>query len=135
MVAAKLRLVVALVIALAFAGACGVALWYRGQALAAVAARDGALSSLATAKAANDAQTAALERLTAGRAMDDKLLVEFQSRLGELATQTQQATNAIRDLERSNEDVKKYLASRLPDELRRLLDASPAGSGSTDRNQ
>lgn len=135
MVAAKLRLVVALAVALAISGAFGLALWYRGQALAATAARDGALTSLAAVTAANAAQTAALERLTAGRAIDDKLLTDLQGRLGELATQTQQATNAIRDLERSNEDVKKYLAGRLPDELRRLLDASPAGSERADRHQ
>lgn len=132
MASAKLYVVGALAVALALAGLGGLALWFRGQAIAAAAERDSARSSLATAQAANDAQKAAIERLTAGRAMDDKLLVELQGRLGELATQTQQATTAIRDLERSNENVKAYLAGRLPDELRRLLehntDGKPANS-------
>lgn len=130
MASAKFRLVGALALALVFAAVCGLALWFRGQALAATAERDSARSSLAAAQAANDAQKAAIERLTAGRAIDDKLLTDLQGRLGELAAQTQQATTAIRDLERSNENVKAYLAGRLPDELRRLLEHNGNGERS-----
>lgn len=133
MVTAKLYAVAGLGLALVLAGLLSLALWYRGQAISAQADAAAARVSLATAQAANEAQKAAIESLTAFRRMDDNLLVELQGKLSELATQTQQATVAVRDLERTNANVKSYLATRIPAELRGVLNRAsggkPAGSG------
>lgn len=100
-------------------------LWYRGQAIKAEADHAATKTSLAAAVAANAAQKEAIERLTAFRDMDDKLLTDLQASLVELNTQASVASAAVRELEKSNETVKGYLSLRLPDALRGLLNKAP----------
>lgn len=125
----NLKLIGFAALAITFAVLAGAALWYRGEAIEAAGERDRAKTELATAVAVNASQKAAIERLTAFREMDDKLLVELQDKLSALATQTQRTTDAVRDLETTSADVKAYLSSPVPDDLRRVLNNRTLGSG------
>lgn len=129
----NLKLYALLGVGLIIAALTGAALWYRGEAIEAAGARDKAQGELATALAVNATQKAAIDRLTAFRAMDDKLMVELQGQLSELATQTKRTTDAVRDLETTSADVKAYLSTPVPAELRGLLNRRPAGGATGDR--
>lgn len=109
-------------------------LYYRGEAISATAERDRLKTDLATVRAVNDMQKAVMERLTALRSVDDKLMVDLQARLSELTQQTEQATDAIRDLEKTSADVRAYLAAPVPAELRRMLN-NRASRGAASPNQ
>lgn len=125
----NLKLAALLGVGAILAASTGAALWYRGEAIEAAGARDKAMGELATALAVNASQKAAIDRLTAFRDMDDKLMVELQDKLSQLATQTQRTTDAVRDLETTSADVKAYLSSPVPDDLRRVLNNRTLGSG------
>lgn len=130
----NLKLAALLGVGAILAASIGAALWYRGEAIEAAGARDKARGELATALAVNASQKAAIDRLTAFRDMDDKLMVELQGQLSELATQTKRTTDAIRDLETTSADVKAYLSTPVPVELRGLLNRrTPGGAAPNHR--
>lgn len=130
----NLKLAALLGVGAILAASIGAALWYRGEAIEAAGARDQARGELATALAVNASQKAAIDRLTAFRDMDDKLMVELQGQLSELATQTKRTTDAIRDLETTSADVKAYLSTPVPVELRGLLNRrTPDGAAPNHR--
>jgi LysB family phage lysis regulatory protein len=118
---ATLRLYVWGAVALAFTALLAALLWYRGQVIAATAEADRARAELHAAVAVNKANRETLERLTAFREIDDRLQSDLQAKLDQLAVTTDQATVAVRDLERANATVRSFLANPLPDDLRRLL--------------
>jgi hypothetical protein len=123
---ASIRLYLLIAVLGVFLALVAALLWYRGQAIQARGELAEVRTSLAAAVAANEAQKAAIERLTAFRDMDDKLLTDLQARLAELTTQASVASAAVRELEKSDETVKGYLSLRLPDSLRGLLNKSPS---------
>lgn len=99
----------------------GIALYYRGEMIDASAAQRRAEAELRQAEIANAAALETIERITRMRQADDKILLDLTNeiaRLNEVATETQ-AT--ITELERTNEDVRSYLAGAIPDDLRRVL--------------
>lgn len=94
---------------------------YRGQAIAAKAEKAQVEVALATALSVNETNKATIDRLTTYRAIDDKLMIELNGRLTGLATQADAAQRSVRELEKINANVAAYLASTLPDELKRVL--------------
>lgn len=96
-------------------------LWYRGNAIEAAADLKAKEVQLAEVKSANDAQAKTIERITAQRVADDAVLVELSSKLAELRTKADETQASIAELERTNEQVKSYLANPVPSDLRRLL--------------
>lgn len=116
-----IKLAIIALIGCVFLSISGLMLWYRGNAIKAEGERDTAKANLATALAVNTANDAALKALTAGRAIDDKLLVELQGRLQSLAATTDSAFTAVRQLEKTNATVADYMRTVLPDDLKRLL--------------
>ena len=106
---------------LAILAIVGIALYYRGEMIDASAAQRRAEAELRQAEIANAAALETIERITRMRQADDKILLDLTNeiaRLNEVATETQ-AT--ITELERTNEDVRSYLAGAIPDDLRRVL--------------
>lgn len=108
-------------------------LWYRSEAIQAAAERDTARAEVQTAAAVNAAQKAVMDRLTAFREIDDKLMTDLQSRLGEIAAQAGEATQAIRELEKTSADAKAYLAVPVPADLGRVLNKGAVGGGTANR--
>ncbi len=96
-------------------------LWYRGNAIDAAANLKATEVQLAEVKSANEAQAKTIERITAQRVADDAVLVELSSKLAELRTKADETQASIAELERTNEQVKSYLANPVPSDLRGLL--------------
>lgn len=99
-------------------------LWYRGEAIDASAKRATAEAQLSQAMDANKEQSKTIERITALRAQNDKLLVEYTNTLNELQQTTDDVNATIQGLERTNAPVKDYLAIPVPDDLKRVLNGS-----------
>ena len=106
---------------LAFMALAGVALWYRGEAISATAEAERARAALAVAVEANEAQADAIRRLTELSDRTETILADIAGKLAAINQNTADTTEAIADLERTNEDVRAYLAGRVPDDLRRVL--------------
>lgn len=102
----------------------GVVLWYRAEVKDANAAELAAKTALETAVAANAQQAETITRLTALREQNDKLLLDFTAKLTEFSQQTAETQDAIRGLEQSNVEVKDYLSTVVPTDLRGVLNRS-----------
>jgi LysB family phage lysis regulatory protein len=96
-------------------------LWYRGNAIDAEATLKAKDLQLVEVRAANAAQQKALEAITAQRLADDAVLVDLAAKLTELQNKADETQASIAELERTNEEVKSYLSSPVPGDLRRLL--------------
>lgn len=114
------RVILAGITALVIAAAVIAALWYRGQAISAEADAIRARASLALAQEANKQAIDTIAAMQAQAERDGRLtaeLVDEMRRINEgLADQAEKLT----ELERSNADVRAYLDSLVPDDLRRL---------------
>lgn len=111
--------VAAALVALALAAALG----YRGSALQAQASLRAAEARLATVLEVNAAQQAVLVRVTTMRAADDSLQAELRKTVDDLTVAAAKTSEALRELEKTNADVKAYLSSPVPDDLLRLLNS------------
>lgn len=107
---------------IAFVAIVGVALWYRGEAIRAHAARDRALADLGAAVAANRAQEATIGRLRATAEINDRLLAEIAEQLASINAGVADQAEAVKELADANEDVRAYLGQPVPDALRLQLD-------------
>ena len=105
-----------------FLGVCGLALWYRGNAIAAAADAAAARADLSTALAANAAQEATIGRLRASAEANDRILAETADRLDAISRTLFETNSSIVDLKDANEDVRSYLGTPVPPDLRLLLD-------------
>lgn len=118
----QIRLIIAGLVLLAFLSVGGVALWYRGEAISASAAAAKAKAERDTAVQANKEAAATIDALQAQSRLDSRLtasLVEQMRQINDgLAAQGQQLT----ELEKQNADVRAYLDSLVPPDLRRLYD-------------
>lgn len=114
---AYVRLAV-LVVMLALAA---VAFWYRGEAISAEAAAARAKADLAGAVAANAAQQETIGRLRADAARNDRILSQMADDIAGINSATSETSQQIGELKDANEDVRAYLAGRVPADLDRLL--------------
>lgn len=112
---------VRIAILIAFLGLGLVALWYRGEAIDAAAATARARADLSTAVAANKVQEETIGRLRADAAHNDKILSQMADDIAGINSATAETNLQIGELKDENEDVRAYLAGRVPADLDRLL--------------
>lgn len=117
----SLRIYFALGIAIAFLALGGVALWYRGQAISAVADAAQARADLNAVVATNHAQAETIGRLRATSAANDRIVATMAEYLAAINAAVTDTNKQIGDLKDANEDVRAFLAGRVPPELERLL--------------
>ncbi len=115
------RAYLALGILAAFLAISLVALWYRGQAIDARADAYQARVALTEAVAANQAQEAAITRLRASAAANDRIMLGLAEQLATINTTITETNQQIGDLKDANEDVRAYLSGLVPADLDRLL--------------
>lgn len=117
---------VRLVVLLAFVSVCGLALWYRGNAIDARA--EAALVTIERNAAvdANNAFEAENADLRDQAKKDDEIVAGLAIRLSEIRADLVTATKELSDLKDSDDNVRTYLNAPVPDALRRLLD-KPSG--------
>lgn len=116
-----IRLAIMAAVAIGFLSLAGVALWYRGQAIAATAQAAQARADLDTAVAANRAQEETIGRLRASAEANDRIVAEMADRLAAINEAVTETNEAVGDLKDANEDVRDYLGTRVPADLDRLL--------------
>jgi len=97
-------------------------LWYRGNAIDAEAARDKARAELALAVAANEENQKTIDIMAERDRRKDVLLGEIFKQVEAINKNTADAAQGIVDLEKANEDVRKYLGDRVPPSLGLQLD-------------
>lgn len=105
----------------AFLAIVGMALWYRSEAISAEAARERIAGQLATVAEVNRQQQATIERITRMRQNDDRILSDLTNEIARLTDVAAQTQESVTELEKTNENVRAYLAGAIPDDLRRVL--------------
>lgn len=117
----QIRLAIAGIVLLAFS-AMGVAVYkYKSDATTARAQAAQAKADLATAEAANKAQQETIGRLRASAEANDRIIVQMTDQLATINAAVADTNQQIGDLKDANEDVRAYLAGRVPADLDRLL--------------
>lgn len=114
-------LYVRLAILAAFLAVCGLALWYRGEAISAESDLREKEKELAGAVAANDAYERAMNRLLVRQEDNNRLIANLIDQVTSINDTMAETSTAIAELEKVNEDVKAYMAVTIPDDLRKLL--------------
>lgn len=115
------RLYIAGVVLIAFLSLATYALWQRGEAIHARSEQEKAEAALGQAVEANKAHQAAIERLTALNERTDRILADISWKLAGIRDTTAETQASVTELERTNEDVREYLARVIPGELQRVL--------------
>lgn len=110
------------ILAVALALAIGTAAIYRGNAAKAYAEAAQARADLNVAVDANRAQEEAIGRLRAEAVFNDKLLVKMSDDLTSITRATAATTKAVNDLKESNDDVRQFLGTIVPPDLRKLYE-------------
>ncbi len=118
---AQFKLYLAGAAVLVFAAVLGAALWYRSQAISAQAQAVQARAALDTAVAANKVQEETIGRLRASAAVNDRIMAGLTEQLASINASITETNQQIGDLKDANEDVRAYLAGRVPADLDRLL--------------
>lgn len=117
----QLRLYLALGVLIAFLGLAALALWYRGEAISAAAQARQAKADLVTAEAANKAQQETIGRLRVSAEANDRIVAKMANDLAGINAAVADTNQQIGELKDANEDVRAYLAGRVPADLDRLL--------------
>ncbi|RWF64948.1 hypothetical protein [Mesorhizobium sp.] len=117
---AKIKLASAVLVLLAFLALFGAAAWYRGDAIAAKAETARVQANLDKAVEANKVSADTIDRMQKQDALNDKISAELMQKLAAANTALTEKTTARADLKGSNETVRSYLDTPVPDDLRRL---------------
>lgn len=117
-----LRLAIIAAAAIGFLSLVGMALWYRSEAISAAADAAQARADLNTAVAANRAQEETIGRLRASAEANDRIVAEMADRLATINEAITETNQAVGDLKDANLDVRDYLGTAVPPDLRLLLD-------------
>lgn len=96
-------------------------LWYRNDAKAERYEKEKIAVELSTVKQFNEQQKRAIDRLTAMREQNDNILADITQQLASINTVVADTQGTISELEKINEDVRAYMASSIPPDLRRVL--------------
>lgn len=107
-------------VVLAFLALGLLTLWYRGEAIDAAGERDRAVVARNAAVDANKAQQAALDALVASQKANDALLADLASDVATINAQLTETNAALSGLKDSDETVRDYLNTPVPDSLLRL---------------
>lgn len=122
-----LKLGFAAAILIVILGLATTAFWYRGNAISARAEAAQARADLQTAVAVNKANEEAIGRLKAAREKADQLAADLAEQIKASNQELVDAAAERRKLENDNEDIRKFLAQRIPDALRLRNDPQAAG--------
>lgn len=122
-----LKLGFAAAILIVILGLATTAFWYRGNAISARAETAQARADLQTAVAVNKANEEAMGRLKAAREKADQLAADLAEQIKASNQELVDAAAERRKLENDNEDIRKFLAQRIPDALRLRNDPQAAG--------
>lgn len=96
-------------------------LYYRGNAIEAVAAQKHLEAQLDTALTVNKHNDETIGRLRASNAITDRLTAENAAMLGTILQKVTDTNTDVAELGKTNEDVRNYLAGIIPDSLQRVL--------------
>lgn len=114
-------------VVIAFLAIGGMALWYRGQAISATAARDKAQAArdkaqatLATAVEANKQAAATIDAMTEQSRLDGRLAADLAAKNRQLAEDLSDKDAQLDELEKQNADLRSFLDQPVPGELGRL---------------
>lgn len=118
---AKIKTYLALAVLLLMACLVAALLWYRGDAIAARSGERAAKADLATAVATNQAKDETIGRLHASAAANDRIVATMADQLTAINAAVNDTNLQIGALKDGNEEVRAYLAGRVPPDLERLL--------------
>ncbi|MGN6773525.1 MAG: hypothetical protein ACTHJQ_27305 [Rhizobiaceae bacterium] len=116
----QFRLYLAFGIVIAFLAIGGVALWYRGEAISATAARDKAQAALATAVEANKQAAATIDAMTEQSRLDGRLAADLAAKNRQLADDLSDKDAQLDEMEKQNADLRSFLDQSVPPDLGRL---------------
>ncbi|HEV2502316.1 MAG TPA: hypothetical protein VGV39_04540 [Mesorhizobium sp.] len=116
---AKLYLAIASAIAVAITVAVG--FYWRSEAIEARAGERAAKADLATAIATNQAKDETIGRLRATVAANDRIVAAMADQLTAINAAVIDTNQQIGALKDGNEEVRAFLAGRVPPDLERLL--------------
>lgn len=122
-----LKLGFAAAILILILGLVATALLYRGNAISARAEAAQARADLQTAVSVNKAQDEAIGRLKAAKDKSDQLAAELAEQVKTSNQALVDAAAERRTLENENDDIRKFLAQRIPDALRLRDDPKAPG--------
>lgn len=100
-------------------------LWYRGEAIDAEAERDKARAELAIAAKVNADNLVVIQRMQEQQRINDRILLGYAEELAKINAGLQEQNDAIDELAETNEDVRAYLDTVVPDALRMQLNGRP----------
>jgi LysB family phage lysis regulatory protein len=129
-----IRLYLLLGVLIAFLGVGGVALWYRGEAISAMATAAQAKADLNTAVEANKQAVAAIGALTKQAEADNKLTASLVEQTRAISDGLAANNQKLVDLEKSNAAVRDYLDAAVPADLDQLFHG-PGGDGGAEDGQ
>lgn len=117
----QLRLILAAGVVLVVVSLVAAVAIYRGDAISAKAEARQAAADRDAAVAANRAQAETIGRLRAAAEANDRLLASVADSIAAINAGVAETNQHLGDLKDANEDVRAYLAGRVPADLDRLL--------------
>lgn len=114
------RLVGAAILAAIVAGLVAAMLFYRGQAISAEADAARARADLVLAETANRQALDVIASMEAQARIDSRLTADLVEEMRRITEGLAEQAGKLEELERSNEDVRAYLDSVVPADLRKL---------------
>jgi LysB family phage lysis regulatory protein len=129
------RLYLALGLVVAFLALAGVALWFRGEAHDARAARDKAKADLSTAVTVNHAQEATIGRLRAQAEANDRAVATLAASVAGINQSLSDQSAARAGLKGKDANVRSYLDTPVPAPLAELYNGKPAAGGAAGNHQ
>lgn len=117
---AQLKLYLAGLAVVAFAAVVVAALWYRGQAISAQAQAAQARADLATARQANAEAVKTISALQEQSRIDSRLTASLVEEMRKITDGLAEQASKLDELEKSNADVRAYLDTAVPADLRKL---------------
>lgn len=116
-----IRLIGAGALVLLVAFGVGLIFVQRAKLDAAEAERENLQGQIDRALSTNKLQAEAIDRLSQQRAIDQRFVDLLNSQLSAIRTDAETTANKLTELERTDPDVKSFLANPVPTELKRLL--------------
>lgn len=114
------RLILLGSVVIAFLALAGVALWYRGEAISAKAEQHKAEVARDTAIAANKESEKTIDQLQEQARLDGRLVAALYEQMQQIHAGIEEQNAKLTDLEKANADVRAYLDTAVPSDLRKL---------------
>lgn len=108
-------------LALLIVGMGGTIMYYRGNAISAEARAARVTVERDTVIAINEQKDKEIARLTRQAEINNNIMVDLHTAMQELNTKAAETSRALTELESTNADVRIFLDTALPAELKRVL--------------